>query len=258
MGKETGIEWADATVNFWVGCEKVSAGCKACYMFRDMERWGKDPTDIHRTGTGTFNAALRWPEPKRIFTCSYSDFFIEKADAWRSDAWDIIRKTPQHTWMILTKRPERISQCLPPDWGDGWDNVWLGTTVENNASLPRITALSLIPAKTRFISFEPLLENLEFPKPFFLQDIHWAILGGESGNIAGKYAARPCKMEWIQDIIFNQCHPNNVKVFVKQLGSVLARELKLNTPAGSDIKEWRVHYLSDEKHLREFPNHLNK
>jgi len=80
MGKESAIQWTDATVNFWTGCKKVSPGCKFCYMYRDKERYGLDPSAVVRTADKTFYSALKWKEPKRIFTCSWSDFFIEEAD----------------------------------------------------------------------------------------------------------------------------------------------------------------------------------
>src|SRR5690349_7168633 len=123
MADKTKIQWADSTVNFWHGCHKVSEGCKFCYMFRDKQRYGQDPEIVVRAKAASFDKALHWKDPRRIFTCSWSDFFIEDADAWRADAWEIIRHTPQPTWLILTKRPERIAECLPPDWGAGYKNV---------------------------------------------------------------------------------------------------------------------------------------
>jgi protein gp37 len=151
----TNIQWAESTVNFWVGCKKISEGCKFCYMYRILEGNKKDPSNIWRTSDSTFYNTLYWKEPTRIFTNSMSDFFIEEADEWRDDAWDVIRRTPQHIWMILTKRPERIKECLPEDWGEGWDNVWLGVTVENQKCFQKAKLLSEIPATIRFISAEP-------------------------------------------------------------------------------------------------------
>ncbi len=95
MSETTGIQWTEATWNPWRGCHKVSAGCKHCYMFREQIRYGSDPNQVLRSKT-TFYDPLKWQEPKRIFTCSWSDWFIEEADPWRAEAWDIIRKTPQH------------------------------------------------------------------------------------------------------------------------------------------------------------------
>jgi len=117
--KQTNIQWTDSTVNFWTGCKKVSEGCKYCYMYRIKDRQGKIGSFVKRVSDYSFYEPLSWEEPMLIFTCSMSDFFIEEADPWRKDAWDVIRKTPQHKWQILTKRPERIKDCLPDDWGNG-------------------------------------------------------------------------------------------------------------------------------------------
>lgn len=165
MGKNSKIEWCDHTWNPWYGCHKVSAGCKNCYMFREQKRWGREPNVVQRASKTTFNAPLRWANAGatgRIFTCSWSDFFIQEADKWRSDAWDIIRITPHLTYLILTKRPERIDECLPNDWGEGYPNVWLGVSVESqlNAKI-RIPYLLDINASKRFLSCEPLLGELD-------------------------------------------------------------------------------------------------
>lgn len=158
MAETTAIEWTEATWNPWVGCRKVSQGCKHCYMFRDQERFGQDPTKVRQTAPATFRAPLKWKEPKLIFTCSWSDFFIEEADVWRPEAWELIRKTPQHTYQILTKRPERILANLPADWGRGYPNVWIGVTVEDQvAADKRIPLLLEVPTVVRFLSCEPMV-----------------------------------------------------------------------------------------------------
>ncbi len=106
MSENTKISWADHTVNFWQGCKKVSSGCKNCYMFRDKKRYGQDASVVVRSKPPTFNKPLLWKDPARVFVCSWSDFFIEEADLWREEAYDIMRKTPHLTYLILTKRPE--------------------------------------------------------------------------------------------------------------------------------------------------------
>jgi protein gp37 len=273
MAESTNIQWADATVNFWVGCEKVSEGCKFCYMYRDFEnRYKQDPKVIRRTKDATFLKAITWAEPKRIFTCSYSDFFIEAADEFRAAAWDVIRRTPQHDWMILTKRPERIEQCLPPDWGSkGYQNVWLGTSIENEDRKSRIVDLLSVPAAVHFLSLEPLLGPVNLQRVSLKQDtymnpldgtfsndklnlsgdleqkISWVIIGGESGNEIGKYNYRPTEYEWITDII-HQCKEAGTKIFVKQTGVHLAKELKLQYREGGKLEE-----LPAEIQIREFP-----
>lgn len=116
MGKNSGIEWTDHTWNPWQGCLKVSPGCKQCYMYRDKKRYGQDPMVVVRSKPGTFRKPLQWKQPAKVFTCSWSDFFIEQADNWIDDAWNIIRQTPHLTYQILTKRPENIKDRLPEDW----------------------------------------------------------------------------------------------------------------------------------------------
>jgi len=157
MGQTSAIEWTEATWNPWHGCLKVSPGCAHCYMYRDKRRYGQDPTLVVRSKTA-FDSPRRWKDAKMIFTCSWSDFFVEHADQWRAAAWDVIRQTPQHTYQILTKRPERIRDHLPEGWP--FRNVWLGVSVENPRFYHRIESLKVIPASIRFLSLEPLLASM--------------------------------------------------------------------------------------------------
>lgn len=238
MGKQTTIEWTGATWNPWRGCRKVSPGCKFCYMFREQKRFGSDPTQIVRAAKATFTAPLRWKEPNLVFTCSWSDFFIEEADPWRADAWAIIRQTPHLIYQILTKRPERIAQCLPPDWGDGYPNVMLGVTTEDQARAnTRIVALLRIPARWYFVSAEPLLGPITFtripvdPEEKVYWDvlngrcygpdgqtparrIHWVIAGGESGYNGQR---RDCDLAWLRHLR-DQCVAAGIPFYLKQLG----------------------------------------
>jgi protein gp37 len=203
--EKSAIQWTDSTVNFWTGCRKVSEGCKFCYMYRDKEKYKQNPMSIKRTLEDTFYKALTWKDSRKIFTCSWSDFFIEEADSWRNDAWDVIRQTPQHHWQILTKRPERIKTCLPEDWGNGWENVWLGTSIESQQYIDRITHLAAIPAYTRFISAEPLISEIDIQNSEYrdtiLESFQWCIIGGESGNEDGQYRYRECRQEWIERLV---------------------------------------------------------
>ena len=240
--KQTNIQWTDSTVNFWTGCKKVSEGCKYCYMYRIKDRQGKIGSFVKRVSDYSFYEPLSWEEPMSIFTCSMSDFFIEEADPWRKDAWDVIRKTPQHKWQILTKRPERIKDCLPDDWGNGWDNVWLGVSVENQKHLSRAVILADIPAKVKFISAEPLLEEIDFLAELngsrIIDSYHWVILGGESGNEYGEFRYRPSEISWYEKAINDLHMHTSVAVFVKQLGSHLKKTMKLRHYHGGDLKEW--------------------
>lgn len=241
MSKKSKIQWTEVTWNPIMGCKKVSEGCKNCYLYRTEARWGRDASNVRRTSDNSFNAPLRRKEPKLIFTCSMSDFFIEDADEIRKEMWDIIRRTPYHTYQILTKRPERILDCLPKDWSDGWDNVWLGVSVENQEHLYRAEILADVPAKVRFISAEPLLGPLDLYSPTegkMMEKYHWVIVGGESGYKSGKYKYRECKLEWIEELCDNAMLICSVPVFVKQTGTHLARQLGLKDQHGGDINEF--------------------
>jgi protein gp37 len=277
MGDSTKIEWTEATWNPWHGCHKVSAGCKNCYMFREKKAYGQDPNAVVRSKT-TFNAPLKWVKagkaPRYCFTCSWSDFFIEEADSWRSEAWEIIRATPQITYQILTKRPERIAAGLPGDWGEGYPNVWLGVSCENQeAADKRIPLLLCTPAAIRFISAEPLLgpinlHEIELPSEYNISinvpgwvsaleknhegryysapaSLDWVIVGGESGP-----GARPFSIDWANAIV-EQCRAANVPVFVKQLGAHVIqggeRRIKRDKKGG-DMHEW-----PHEIRVREMP-----
>lgn len=214
MGSSTLISWTDHTWNPWQGCNKISEGCANCYMFEHRQsRFGVKSDIVTRSAPATFNKPLsrQWKDPAKVFTCSWSDFFHPTADQWREEAWNIIRQTPHLTYQILTKRPERIKDNLPTDWGDGWDNVWLGTSVESQKYAYRIGFLIGIPAKVRFISAEPLIGSLVIT-PEWLKSIHWVIDGGESGP-----KAREADVQWFRSLMC-QCHDNGVAYWHKQNG----------------------------------------
>ncbi|WP_159467984.1 DUF5131 family protein [Dyadobacter sp. 3J3] len=256
MGKISNISWCDATWNIARGCSKVDADCLFCYMFREsLNETRYKPKEVVRTKT-VFNLPLKLKDPSRIFTSSLTDFFHPEIDSYRNEAWDIIRKCPQHTFQILTKRPERIFNHLPEDWGDGWDNVWLGTSVGSQASVDRIDILERVPAKTKFASFEPLHGKIT---EGFRGALDWVIIGGESGNDSGKYRYRPCSVEWIEYLVeaFSDTHSNmllgaDTKIFVKQLGTYLSKQLGLKDRHGGNMDEWpeSLNHLK----LREFPS----
>jgi protein gp37 len=207
MGATTHITWCDATWNPWRGCIKVSPGCTHCYMYDWHRRYRQDGRTVRRASPATFNAPLSrgWRAPRHVFSASLSDFFLEEADAWRPDAWDVIRRTPQHRYLLLTKRPERIADHLPNGWP--WPHVWLGASVETPAYLWRADVLRTIPAAGRFLSCEPLLEDLG---PVNLDGISWVIIGGESGP-----AHRPMAAAWVASLV-RQCRSAGAACFVKQ------------------------------------------
>jgi protein gp37 len=257
MAKNSNIGWTEDTWNPIQGCKKVSPGCKNCYMYTEKSRYGQDPSVVVRSKPATFNAPLKWKDPTLIFTCSWSDWFIEEGDEHRAEMWDIVRRTPQHTYQILTKRAHRIKDHLPEDWGDGWPNVWLGVSVENQDEVWRLNELFKVPAVVRFASFEPLLGPIEvghllccakcgrgekavqddngiwyhkedwggaYPCPTpktgrgrAVNNLHWGIVGGESDGLHGTNA-RECNLDWIHDLT-EQFSGADTPLFVKQLGA---------------------------------------
>jgi len=234
MGDKTGISWTDSTWNPWQGCLKVSAGCKQCYMYRDKERYGQDPKVVVRSKPSTFNLPLKWSDPRKIFTCSWSDWFIDQADEWRPEAWEIIKYTPQHTYQILTKRPENIADRLPENWEGGWSNVWLGVSVENPDYLFRIDELAKIPTAIRFVSYEPALDYVDFEP--YADKVDWIISGGESGS-----KPRPYDMVWFK-AVKDMCFRNNIAFFHKQHGG------------SKKIEDTWGGCLIDGLEYKEFPN----
>lgn len=229
MGKDSSIEWTTHTYNPWRGCHKVSPGCKYCYMFTEQAERRVNPNIVVRAAERTFTAPLRWKEPAYIFTCSYSDFFIEEADLWRDEVWEIIKKTPHLTYQILTKRPANILDRLPSDWGNGYPNVWLGVSTENQDLFDiRVPQVLEIPARLYFISAEPLLGPLSVSK----YNLQWVIVGGESG-----FNARPMELVWVYDII-KECSKAGLPVFIKQLGTYWAKGMRARQKKGQDPNEW--------------------
>lgn len=252
MASTTSIGWCDATVNFWHGCQKVSEGCKYCYMYRDKEKFGQDGNNVVQTASRTIAATLNnlmnrresrlergVQEPLKIFTCSWSDFFIDKADNWREQAWNVIRANPQFIWIILTKRPERIEQCLPEDWGAGWDHVWLLVSAENQERFDeRVPILADIPAKVRGVSIEPMIGPVNiYSQVNNLPSLHWIIVGGESGNNTGKWLFRPAEINWFMSIV-NDCKEEGIAVFMKQLGTHLAKTWTANSRHGDNVEQF--------------------
>jgi len=223
MAKETDIEWADSTFTTWFGCTKISPGCDECYAKRIThgKGWGTEPR-IH-TSPSYWRQPLLWNADgprfqrvhghrQRVFCSHMSDFFDNQADPqWRADAWKLIRATPNLDWLILTKRLQNIAKMLPPDWGNGYPNVWLGISAEDALYyVQRWTILATIPAVVRFVSYEPALGALG-PVDIGVGVLpDWIIAGSESGP-----RARPCDLAWVRSVR-DQCQSAQVPFFWKQ------------------------------------------
>lgn len=228
MATQTLIEWTEQTWNPTTGCTKLSAGCKHCYAevmarrLRAMGVAGYEKGFQLSLHPARLDQPLRRKRPTVYFVNSMSDLFHESIpDEFLDRVFDIIARTGQHTYQILTKRAERLpiyfaSRSVPP-------NVWLGVSVENKvAGLPRIDHLRQVDATIRFLSCEPLLEDLG---AIDLSDIHWVIVGGESGP-----RARPMQPEWV-DTIRGRCQQFGVAFFFKQWGGWGADGIKRNKKA---------------------------
>ena len=206
---KTGIEWTDKSWNPVTGCNKISPGCAHCYAEEVTRRF---PNGFPRGFEVTLHPERmqeprKWRKPSKIFVNSMSDLFHEKVPLdLIQDVFAVAEATPRHTYQILTKRPERLVELAPSLVFH--KNIWLGVSVENQNYVHRIDLLRQVPASVRFLSCEPLLGPLNLD----LKDIHWVIVGGESG-----LKHRPMKMEWAEDIR-DQCQKAGVAFFFKQVG----------------------------------------
>lgn len=220
MADKTLIAWTDHTFNIAWGCQKVSPGCAHCYADTLSSRYGHDvwgPSKPRRTfGDKHWSQPLTWNAAacrdgviRRVFCSSMCDWAEDHPTIYaeRAKLWPLIRRTPNLHWQLLTKRADRIGNCLPADWGDGYPNVWLGVSVENMDYGWRLDHLRAIPAAVRFVSYEPALGPLA---GINLNGIDWVIFGGESG--AGFRAA---DIQWSRDMR-HYCQQNGVAYFHKQ------------------------------------------
>ncbi|MGI4791825.1 MAG: DUF5131 family protein [Janthinobacterium lividum] len=224
MASESSIEWTQMTWNPVRGCTRVSEGCRNCYAERLATRFagvgqayeglsimtpsGPRWTNRVRLVPEVLEQPLRWRQPRLIFVNSMSDLFHPDVPLeFIRRVFNIIERCPQHTFQILTKRSERLRE-LGPDLN--WPvNAWMGVSVEDARVTSRVIDLQHVPAEVRFLSVEPLIGPIdELP----LDNIHWVIVGGESGP-----GARPIEQEWVESI-FRQCREAEVAFFFKQWG----------------------------------------
>lgn len=228
MADNTKIEWADATANFWIGCTKLSPACDHCYAERDWDlrkhrvTWGphgdRSPVKagaqvMRRMQTRAAAFREEHGRPPRVFINSLSDFADNHGSinpAWREAVWQAARECPDVILMILTKRPQNLPGYLPADWGSGYSNVWIGTTVENQVEADRRRGhLRAIPAVVHFVSYEPALGPVDWAGWDF---INWLIAGGESGP-----KARPSHPDWYRAAL-GFARANGIAFHFKQWG----------------------------------------
>jgi len=216
MATKSTIEWTETTWNPLTGCTKISPGCKHCYAERMSLRLLAMGQANYANGfrltlhEHMLEVPLRWRKPRLIFVNSMSDLFHKDApEDFIPRVFDVMRRASWHVFQVLTKRSDRLLKLSPKiDWPD---NVWMGVSVEREDYTFRIDDLRRTDAKVRFLSLEPLLgplDNLD------LDNIHWVIVGGESGP-----GARPMKRQWVESILA-QCRRAKVPFFFKQWGGV--------------------------------------
>lgn len=216
--------------NPWRGCHRHSEGCKYCYIHKGDSRRGVDTNDIVLTGKmtvpiekykrGEHAGEYRIKAGETVYICFSSDFLLEEADPWRAECWDIIRMRPDLNFLFLTKRIERFARCIPQDWGEGYENVTVGCTVENQATADfRLSIFDTLPIKHKNIICQPLLERLDIEK--HLAGVELVVLGGESDA-----NARPLDYDWVLDIR-QQCLRQAVKFNFRQCGSNFIKDGRL-------------------------------
>lgn len=242
MAENSKIEWTDHTFNPWIGCTRVSEGCRHCYAETLMDtRWGKvqwgPQGERLRTSEAKWREPMKWNERAmrdgrryRVFCASLADVFEDKPEVapWRDELFALMAYTKHLDWQVLTKRPENVLRMVPESWhwtAGGWpQHVWIGTSVENQEMADkRIPELWKIPAAVRFLSCEPLLGQTIID----LDGIHWVIVGGESGP-----GARPMHPDWARSLR-DQCVAADVAYFFKQWGEYVPRlQLRADQVAG--------------------------
>lgn len=212
--------------NPWHGCEKISEGCLNCYVYRIDARFEKDSSEVAKTRAFGLpvskmkNSTYRIPDGETVYTCLSSDFFIAQADAWRPEAWRMMKLREHLRFVIITKRIERFAEGLPADWGEGYPNVEVCCTVENRRrAASRLPLLLAAPLKKRSVICEPLLEAVDL-SPWFSPAIAQVTAGGESGP-----GARACDYAWVLGLR-RQCAESGVPFRFKQTGARFVKDGK--------------------------------
>lgn len=217
-----------ASWNPWHGCHKVSTGCLNCYVYRIDGRHGRDASQVVKTKNFSMpirrkrDGSYKIPSGTAVFTCFSSDFFVPEADAWRPEAWRMIKERSDLRFMFITKRIDRFYVGLPDDWGNGYDHVYVCCTVENQKMADyRLPLFANAPIKHKAIVCEPLLSAIDLSA--YLSDISMVAVGGESGT-----ATRPCDFDWVLSIR-RQCVAQHVPFVFRQTGARLIKNGKLYT-----------------------------
>lgn len=211
--------------NPWRGCHKYSEGCKFCYIHKGDHKRGVDTNNIVKTDK--FFAPIEKNQKGEykikagqiVYLCFSSDFLLEDADIWRSDCWQMIKERSDLHFIFLTKRIERFAACVPDDWGDGYENLTVGCTIENqNMADLRLSIFSKLPIKHKNVICQPLIQQVNIEK--YLDDVELVVAGGESD-----YNARPLNYDWVLSL----------------------RQQCINTNTHFEFRQCGTHFIKDEK-----------
>ena len=224
--------------NPWHGCIKKSEGCENCYMYFLDKMRGGDGSRIYRTGAGfdyplqkDRNGRYKIRSGETIRVCMTSDFFLEEADEWRDDAWEIMRRRSDVVFFLLTKRPERVAEHLPSDWGDGWKNIFFNVTAENQLRADeRIPILLDLPFRHKGVMCAPFIGRVSMRKYLETGQIEQVLCDGENYD-----GSRPCNFEWVK-LLRSECEDNNVSFVFCGTGRRFIKDGKLYKIEGNGIQ----------------------
>lgn len=210
--------------NPWRGCKKCSDGCLHCYIHEGDAKRGVDTNEIVKTKdfakpTVRMKNGSYKMKPGIVYTCFSTDFLIEEADSWRTECWEMIKERQDCTFLFLTKRIERFMECIPEDWNDGYDNVVVCCTIENQKNADKkLAVFQTLPIKHKCITAQPLIGSIDIER--FLEGIELVVVGGESD-----YYARPLDYNWVLNIR-EQCIRKNVAFEFRQCGTHFIKDGK--------------------------------
>lgn len=252
--------------NPWHGCQKKSEGCQNCYMFYlDKVHDNKIASNmVYKTNNMKYplqknkDASYKVKSGEKLRVCMTSDFFVEEADAWRMEAWDVIRQRKDVIFYLLTKRPERVMNCLPTDWEDGYENVFFNVTCENQErALERLPMLKELPFKHKGIMCAPLLSKIEIDKYLDMNFIEQVVVGGENYE-----NARPCHYEWVKELS-EACLQRNITFCFIETGSVFIKDGKKYVMPNKDLQSQmafksNLNYVGKKINFKLYDEFLNE
>ncbi|MBQ8515343.1 MAG: DUF5131 family protein [Ruminococcus sp.] len=216
--------------NPWHGCVKISEGCENCYMYFLDRMRDRNGRKIYRTQNFDYplktdrKGNYKIKSGEKIRVCMTSDFFLEEADPWRNEAWEIMKIRSDVIFYLLTKRPERVMKCLPEDWGTGWENIFFNVTAENQARADqRIPLLLELPFKHKGVMCAPFIGRVSLAEYLPSGQIQQVVCGGENYD-----GARPCNYEWVK-LLRKECEEYDISFTFMETGTKFIKDKKLYT-----------------------------